>query len=98
MPTRPMLNLENGKCYEITFLHDWCGKRKVKIIQRKEVHSERLHSYGSTSLHGFSYIWDYGYEKGPILGDGQYSAVAARELEGTELEEFEAQLEKRKKT
>lgn len=88
-----MLNLENGKCYEVTHLHDWQDKypRKIKIIEPKEIHSDCLHSYATTSPTGFIYIWDYGYaKKTSIVYAGDYSIVAARELEGTELEEFEA--------
>lgn len=99
MPQRPMLNLELGKCYEVTHLQDWRDlyPRKVKIIERKHVHSDRIHSYGTTSPTGFLYIWDYGWAKGSFGGcDGGYSIVAARELKGTELEEFEAELRKAK--
>jgi len=103
MPQRPMLNLENGKCYELIFCHDWDGSypRKVKIIDDKEVHSETSHSYPtitpSNELHDapqwrnyFQYVWDHGWAKGSSYGDT--SIVEARVLKGAELKEFEAQI------
>lgn len=99
MPQRPMLNLEKGKCYEISYHSTWRDQypRKVKIIEPKYIHEDRIHSYGTIAPNGFSYIWDYGWEKETTVYAGQfYSIVAARELEGSELEEFETELRERR--
>ena len=91
-----MLNLERYKCYEVSYHSDWRDQysQKVKIITAKNAYSDRVHSYGTISPKGFCYIWDYGWEKGTsvVYSGSNYSIVSARELEGTELEEFEKDL------
>lgn len=102
-----MLNLEKGKCYELSFLrerYDYGTTSKVKIIGDNESDSKTIHCYPSVYpgikvwdtqewARFFIYIWDYGFAKGTsIVASGDYSIVGARLLEGAELDEFEAKL------